>query len=272
MSVAAKAARLDRGADHSYALDVAVRIGLVAYGIVHLLIAWLALRLALGSSGRSASSKGALHELATTPLGRVSLYVVAGGLLALAVWQLIEALGGHRDAEGGKRLLKRVTSVAKVVIYGGLGVSAFKTAIGSGSGGGGTQGTTSKLMSMPGGPVIVAAVGLVVLVVAGFLVYRGWTEKFMEKLDFDGRTGQDGRAYRLFGKVGYIAKGVALAIIGGLFVWAAATHDPQKSGGLDQALHKLLGAPFGTPLLIVVAAGIACYGLFCFAWARHLDQ
>lgn len=272
MSVASRTAQVNRGADRSFALDVAVRIGLVAYGLVHLLIAWLAVRLAFGHSGRSASSKGALHELATTSLGRLSLYVVAAGLFSLVVWQLIEALVGHRDARGGKRALKRVTSAGKVVIYGTLGVSAFKTAIGARSGGGGTHSTTAKLMAMPAGPQIVAVVGAGILVVAGFLAHRGWTEKFMKKLDFDGRTGHDGRAYRLFGKVGYISKGLALATIGGLFLWAAATHDPQKSGGLDQALRKLLHAPFGVPLLVVVAAGIACYGLFCFAWARHLDE
>jgi hypothetical protein len=272
MSVTAKAARLDRGADQSYALDVAIRIGLLAYGVVHLLIAWLAVRLVFGRPGQSASSQGALHELARTSAGRLSLYVVAGGLLALAVWQLIEAAVGHRDARGGKRALKRATSAGKVLVYGTLGVSAFRTATGSGSGGGGTHSTTAKLMAMPGGPLIVAAVGVGIFVVAGFLVHRGLKDKFMKNLDIAGHTGNDGKAYRWFGRVGYVTKGLALAIIGGLFVWAAVSHDPQRSGGLDQALRKLLHAPFGGALLLAVAAGIACYGLFCFAWARHLEQ
>ena len=127
-------------------------------------------------------------------------------------------------------------------------------------------------MSAPGGQVLVAVVGLVILAVAVYLARRGWKEKFLKRLDGDGKTGNDGKAYRLFGKVGYIAKGAALAIVGGLFVWAAVTHDAKKSGGLDQALHQLLQAPFGGVLLVVVAAGIACYGLFCFAWAKHLNR
>jgi Domain of Unknown Function (DUF1206) len=272
MDITAKAGFAGRRAEHSDLLDHAVRVGLVAYGLVHLLIAWLAVRLAFGDGGQSASSQGAMHELASTSLGRLSLYVVAGGLFALVVWQLLEALFGHRDEDGGKRVFKRVVSAVKAIIYGTLGVSALKVAIGSGSSGAGTDSTTSKLMSMPAGPVIVAVVGVVVLVVAGALFYRGLSEGFADKLDFDGRTGNDGRAYLLFGKIGYASKGIALAIIGGLFIWAAVTHDPQKSGGLDQALHKLLQAPFGTPLLVAVAAGIACFGLFCFAWARHLNR
>jgi hypothetical protein len=33
----------------------------------------------------------------------------------------------------------------------------------------------------------------------------------------------------------------------------------------------VLQQPFGPVLLVLIAAGIACYGLFCFARARHLS-
>ena len=51
-------------ADNSEWMDHAVRVGLVSYGVVHLLMAWLALRLAFGDGGGSASSQGALQQLA----------------------------------------------------------------------------------------------------------------------------------------------------------------------------------------------------------------
>jgi hypothetical protein len=253
-------------------MDHAVRLGLVSYGVVHLILAWLALRLALGDNGGSASSQGALQELAQSSLGRISLYVVSAGFVALVVWQALEAIWGHRDADGGKRVLKRLTSAGKVVLYGSLAVSAFKTATGSSSGGGGTDGITARLMDLPAGPFLVGALGAGVIVVAGFLAYRGWKEKFRSKLELEGRTGKDGRAYILLGKLGYISKGVALAVVGLLFLYAAFTHDPKKSAGLDQSLRKVLEQPFGAPILMVIAVGFACYGLFCFAWARHLDR
>jgi hypothetical protein len=103
-------------------------------------------------------------------------------------------------------------------------------------------------------------------------IRRGWTEKFMENLDARGSSGDTGKAYRIIGKVGYIAKGIAFILIGGLFVVAAITHEAKKSGNLDQALQTLLGYPFGQVLLILIAAGIACYGVFCFARARHLSR
>ncbi len=71
--------------------------------------------------------------------------------------------------------------------------------------------------------------------------------------------------------MGYIAKGVALGVLGGLFVWAAATYDADKAGGLDVALRKLLDTGVGPWLLALVAAGIVCFGAFCFAWAWYAD-
>ena len=81
-------------------MDQAVRVGLVSYGVVHLLLAWLAVRLAFGDGGGNASSQGALHQLARTSVGRLSLYVVAAGFVALMAWQALEALWGHRDRTG----------------------------------------------------------------------------------------------------------------------------------------------------------------------------
>ena len=120
--------------------------------------------------------------------------------------------------------------------------------------------------------LLVGAVGVAIIVYGLAYARRGWTEKFMENLDARGSSGDTGKAYRIIGKVGYIAKGVSFILIGGLFVVAAFTHDAKKSGNLDQALQTLLGYPFGQVLLILIAAGIACYGVFCFARARHLSR
>ena len=272
MDVSSQAREVDRRADDSPAFGWAIRVGLVSYGVVHLMIAWLALRLAFGDGGGSASSQGALHQLAAHPIGQVSLYLVAAGFGAMVVWQLVEAAGGHRDEEGRKRTFKRAVSVGKVVLYGGLALTAAKVATGAGAGNGDTDGMTSKVMSLPGGPVLVALVGVAILVTAGVQGYRGWNEKFRSKLELEGKTGNDGTVYLAFGRFGYVSKALALAVVGLLFCYAAATRDPQKSGGLDQALHRVLEQPFGAPVLVVVALGIGSYGLFCFAWARHLDR
>lgn len=260
-----------RKAHDSDWMDRAIRFGLVVYGVVHLLIAWLAAQTAFGASEGKTTSRGALHEVAEQPLGSVLVWVVAAGLFLLVLWRILEIFHGHEDESGAELWRRRALSALKAAVYGAVGVTAVKVAVGDGSRGG-TDSTTARLMSLPGGQLIVGAVSLAIAGYGVALVVRAWTEKFREHLSAEGTSGQDGSAYVWFGKAGYTAKGVALLIVGGLFGYAAISHDPKKSGGLDVALQQVKQQPFGPWLLLLIAAGIACYGLFCFARARHLDR
>jgi hypothetical protein len=262
---------IGREAEQSDWLDHAARVGLVTYGIVHLLIAWLAIQLAFGDHSGEASPQGALHELAGQPFGKTLVWAVAAGMFLLAVWQLLEAAFGHREKHDWGRARKRVVSGGKACVYGALSVTAVRVATGSGGSGNTSDTTTAKVMDLPAGQWLVVAVGLAVIGVAGGLVWSGWKEQFAEHLDTEGKLGNSGAAYLLVGQVGYIAKGVSLAVVGALFCYAGLTHEPNKSGGLDEALQEVLQQPFGPYLLIGIGVGLGCYGLFCFAQARHLD-
>lgn len=250
-----------------------VRVGLVAYGVVHLLIAWLALQLAFGHQSSSASQQGALHNLARQPFGTELLWIVAIGLFALAIWQATQVWWGHRSEDNPKQLFKRVGSAGRVVIYAAIGISAIETAVGSGSSSQNqkSQQTTAQLLALPFGRLLVAGVGIVIIVVAVVHAKRGLTESFTKDLTGGATSGSSGTVIVRLGQVGYIAKAVAFFVLGGLFIWAAWTYDAKKAGGLDQALATLLGEGFGPWLLVVVALGIGCFGLYCFAWARYAD-
>ena len=252
-------------------LDRGIRFGMVVYGVVHLIVAWLAVQLALGDQGTTASQKGAMQSLAQQSLGPLLLWLIAIGMAMLVLWRVFEALAGHQEYEGGKRWRRRATSAFKAILYGYIAYLALRYAIGSGSSSSSTS-YTKTLMNQPYGRWLVGAVGIAIIVYGLNYARRGWTEKFMENLDARGTIGDTGTAYRMVGKVGYIAKGIAFMVVGGLFVAAGVTHHAKKSGGLDQALRTVLQQPFGPVLLILVAAGIACYGLFCFARARHLSR
>lgn len=262
-----------RQAHDSEWIDRAARVGLLAYGVVHLVIAWLAIQLALGDREGSADSQGAVQKLAEQPFGQLLVWAVGIGMFLLALWQGLEAIFGYRGEEGFTRVRKRLTAAGKAVAYVVIGISAVHAATGSSkSGKNGTDSTTAKVMDWPGGQLIVGALGLAIIGIGGYLVYRAYTEKFAKHINAQGKSGSTGRAYLWFGKAGYTAKGVAFGIVGGLFLYAALAHDPKKSGGLDQALHKVLQQPFGPVLLVLIALGLGCYGLFCFARARHFND
>ncbi|MFE7405412.1 DUF1206 domain-containing protein [Isoptericola sp. NPDC057559] len=257
-----------RRANRSPVLRGLARGGYVASGVLHLLLGWLAVRLALGSSGGSADQQGALKELAAAPGGALLLWLTAAGFAALALWQLTEALVGVPGADTAKQVGSRVKAGAKAVLYGVLAGTAVGVATGASGGGSSEEGITADLLAAPAGRWLVAAVGGVVVGVGVFHVVKGWRRTFLDDLRGTG-GGAVGQAVVRLGQVGYAAKGVALAVVGGLFVAAAVTADPQKAGGLDDALRTIRDQPFGTALLIVTGVGIAAYGVYSFARARY---
>lgn len=269
-----RAGQLGRQAQRSNWLDHLARFGLIAYGVMHVVIGWLAVQLAFGDSEGSASTSGAIHEVADQTFGGALVWAVAVGMYLLAGWQLLEAALGHRDQDGIDRVRKRLTSAGKAVVYAVIGTSAVKVALGESSGGSekSTDTMTADLMDLPAGQVLVGLVGVGIVVVGGALVFKGVTDRFLRDIDAAGQIGATGSAYTWLGRVGYTAKGVAIAVVGGLFCYAAITHDADESGGLDQALGEVLEQPFGPVLLTAMGLGFACFGLFCFAWARHLDR
>jgi hypothetical protein len=127
-------------------------------------------------------------------------------------------------------------------------------------------------MDLPAGQAIVAVAGLVVFGVGVGMCWHSLSGGYAENLSAEGRRGDTGRAYLLAGRIGYFSKGVGACLVGSVICYAAVTHDPERSGGLDQAVHDLVHWPAGGPILVLVAAGIACYGLFCFARSRHLHR
>ncbi len=245
-----------------------VKVGLVFYGIVHLIVAFIAVRMALGmqTSGEEASNTGALRSLAETPLGGTLLWIVAVGFFALVIWQLVTAFIGFHEFDGFKRIRKRVSAALRAVLYLVLGIAAARIAAGPETDEGkDTQESISEgLLSLPFGQLLVAIVGLAVLGYAISQVVRAFRKSFNDDLD----TTLTGRAQYL-AQAGFIGKGIAIGIVGVLFLWAALDADASKAGGLDQALQQVLNQPLGMWLLLALALGIASYGIYCFFWARH---
>lgn len=250
----------------SKAYRALVTFGLICYGLIHLLLGFICVRVATGGGG-DASNQGALKEIASKPFGTVVLAAVGVGLAALVVWQLLEAAMGNQQFEGKKRTLKRFSSAARALTYGALAASTFKFVAG-GAGGdsnAGAQSATGQLMAAPGGQLLVGAVGIAIIAVGVSQIVKGVRRKFIEE-DLDGNIA--GWAQKL-GTAGWVAKGISLALVGGLFGWAAISFDPNKSGGLDDGLKTLSSMPFGMVLLIAMAVGFACFAVYCFVWSRN---
>jgi uncharacterized protein DUF1206 len=263
------AGRSVRRAARSRPVEAGVRGGIGAYGLTHLLVAWLALQIAFGADhGERADQTGAFQTIAQQPLGRVLLWVLVAGFVAVALWRLQEAIWGFAyEDDRTTKLRLRVASAGKSVLFVVLAVLAARTAAGDG-GGDGEQNATAGVLGLPGGQLIVGAVGIGVFVTGIVTVVSGAQTRFRRgmNLPFGRRARQ--LAVRT-GQVGFVAKGAAIGIVGVLVVIAAVRFRPEEASGLDAALRTLAGQPFGAYLLVAIALGLVAYGVFCFFDARY---
>ncbi|MDO5710424.1 MAG: DUF1206 domain-containing protein [Micrococcales bacterium] len=262
--VVGKAQEAARETNDHPVVRAAARVGYAASGVIHLLIAWIALQVAMGGSKTSADQSSAMSTIAKAPWGASLLWILVVGFVGLALWQLTEAIGGWHGS-GKDAVFSRIKAVSKAVVYVALGWTAATIARGKSSNGA-TQSaqTTGDILALPGGKLLVILIGLVVVGVGIYHIVKGLRKSFLQDLVDD-----PGDIAVTAGMIGYPAKGIALIIVGGLFVLAGASGRAAESQGRGGALALLIRQPFGPWLLAAVAVGIGCYGLYSFFRARH---
>jgi hypothetical protein len=236
-------------------VQTGARLGYAASGLLHLLLAWVAMQLAWFSYGGKADQQGALATLVGHPLGSFLLWLTVVGFVLLGVWQITEAIG-RRDTKA------RLKAVGRTVVYLALAWSAFSVVQG-GSSGSSQEGVTAGLMNSSWGRLLVGLAGLAVIGVGIYHIVKGWRKKFLGDL-----REHPGTWLVRAGRLGYMAKGLALIVVGVLLTSAATSTSTQNANGLDGALHTILELPLGKVLLTVIAVGFAAYGVYSFARAR----
>jgi Domain of Unknown Function (DUF1206) len=190
--------------------------------------------------------------------------VAVVGFLALGLWQFATTLASHASP-GSSRWPARAKGIAKTAIYLGLAWASLSTANGHPSSSKAQSADfTAALLQHPGGRLVVASIGLAVVGAGVYHVFKGWTKRFLQDLNKN-----PGFLATRAGVIGYIAKGVALGVVGVLLVSGAAQNSSSQATGLDGALRALREQPDGPWLLSAVALGIAACGIYSFARAKH---
>lgn len=243
------------------------RVGLVAYGVVNLLIAGLLVQVPFGEK-EQADKKGALQAIAATPPGLVLLWIITVGLVALVLWQLTEAVWGHRGVAPRRRALRVAVNVAEAAIFSVLAYSAGSIAA-TGGAPSVSKSFAGAVFDLPGGRYLVALGGVALVAGGAYAVYRGVKKEFLRELDLSGEAARNARTITRIGQLGWAALGFVYGPPGVLLVVAAVRYDPKAPVGLDAALQALAAQPFGGPLLVLLALGVAAFGIFCFVDARY---
>ncbi|MFJ8749221.1 DUF1206 domain-containing protein [Streptomyces sp. NPDC102441] len=260
-------------ASRSRAMDMGARAGFVARGVIYLLVGVLALRIAFSDGGgEQADRGGAIAQIAGQPFGTVLLWALGVALAGMALWRLSEAFFGQAGPDGDKAG-KRAMAAARFVFYAFVSYSVLSYALGDkGSGSGSsdrqTDDVTARALEWTGGQWIVGIAGAVVVGAGVWMAYRALARKYHKHLKMGGMTRKTRQAVDFVGMFGGAVRGAVFVAAGGFAVAAAVRHEPGRAKGMDDTLRSFTQTPVGPWLLVLIAVGLAAFGLFSWANAR----
>jgi hypothetical protein len=211
-----------------------------------------------------------MQSLATQPFGTVLLWILAVGMSALASWHASRAIWAFRSGGAATRARRRLAAAATAVVYVGLAATAANFALGTRvSAAEAQQSTAEGVLALPFGQPLVIAVAIVVIAIGLGQLRKAARRRFTDEIDSTSMSAAAVRRITRVGRIGYAAKGAALAVVGGLLGYAAFSFDASKARGLDGAMRTIVVQPFGQVLLTAVAIGFIAFGLYTFAQSRY---
>ncbi|WJH39800.1 DUF1206 domain-containing protein [Aliirhizobium terrae] len=246
--------------------ELLAKAGYAARGIVFMMIAGLALF--SGVAGGKPETKSALSTLLEQPFGQIWVGLIGLGLFGFVAWRLAQSFADS-DGHGSdaKAVVIRVALLGSAMTYAGLATYAIGHAISAagGSEGSGERGLAEWIMSQPFGSYLAIAVGLGF--VAGGIVTaaKGIMRTFEKYIRVPDRKG----ILTMICIYGLVARGVVFAVTGILFAYAGFKVDPQQAGSMSDALDWLRQLPFGSILYVIIAVGLAAFGVYNLIEARY---
>lgn len=256
-------------------LEKLARAGLVARGLLYVVVAILATQVATGNIAARPDKQGALQAVVHQPFGRILVLLLAAGFAGYAAWRIVEAAAGpagQPDAGSAKNKVKRVGYFLRAGMYTFFFGSAVKLFLWSNSAvtkEGAEADWTARVLTWPGGTWLVQAAGLVAIGAGLYIGWRGVAGKFRKRLKSLEMRDAMRRLVRVVGTVGMVSRMLIAIMIGVFLITAARLHDANQAVGIDGALRRLATRAYGPALLIAVAIGLAAYGLYSFAEARY---
>lgn len=252
-------------------ISALARLGLIAKGIVYVLLGVLAFMAAFeigGQSSEKTDKAGVLYFLNHSSGGKWLLPLLAAGLLCYSLWRFTEAFrcasGGHKDWKNSARYF------FSGFIYLLLSFSAFNAVFASGKKNEDSQQAfASQVLSKPLGQWLLGIIALAIAGVGVYQLYYALSEKYKKHVQ---KMNLHDRASSLMltaGKTGYIARGVVWLIIAYLMLQAAFRARSSEAGDTGKAFALIEHSPMGSYLLGALGIGLVAYGLFSFIRARY---
>jgi hypothetical protein len=248
------------------------RGGIVAQGMIYLLIGGLALAVVFNPAQHPSGSQGAMSHLAHAPLGGVLLALLALGLAAYVLWQLMLAMGDPESHGQGKlkQLAMRIQHLWDAAVHCLLVGMAGWQLLGYSRGdahGQTQQHLTATAMHVPGGQWLVTGIGGGIMAFALVEWIKACRPEHNTQMDLSHTPWR--RPILVLLVLGHAARGALFGLVGAFLIRAAWRHDPLDSTGVAGALQSMRQQPWGAWLLGAVALGLIAFALVQFAEARY---
>lgn len=235
------------------------RLGYASKAIVYGIVGLLAIAATTNRGGQVTDTSGALRVVLSQPYGRVLLLVLGAGLCGYAVWRILDAIrdpDGH--GTGFKGLVTRIGNPIRGLIYGALGIEAFRLFRGmSGSGGDEAKLWASRIMNVPFGDWAVGIAGGIVVLYGADQVLKALAGEDDPLVNWRAVSETVRRVCRF----GVAARGLIIATLGVFLLRAAWRHDPGQAAGTRESLIELVGVVEGRWMLGLMAAGLLAYAV-----------
>ena len=261
---------------HRHPAVIAVaRLGWVAKGIVYGLVGVLAVPIAIEGlrtdraqdGDEEASTLGAVAAIAQTSLGAIALWIVAVGLMLYVLWRLVSIVLPAENTVSA--WLTRGGYAVSVAMYSFLAWSAMSFATDErGARGAETEDAkverfTRELMDRSAGQWLVGAIGICVVGVGIYFMVKGVRGTFHGDLEPRGVGPISLGAIVLFGRVGWVGRGVVMVLVGWFVTIAAVRFRPADAQGLDGSLREVTRLAVGPAIVGFTAVALVVYGVFC---------
>ena len=244
-------------------IEPLARLGYLSKACVYVIVGWLAMSAALERGGEVTDTYGALRVLLSQPFGNAMLFVLATGLCGYALWRLLDAIfDPHAHGRGAGGLVARGGSVARALVYGGLGVEAFRLARGlRGSGGDDVRLWIARLLDYPLGELMVGAAGLVIMGYGASEIVTAARERVGRLIDLSPIPRRMREPLLTISRIGVAARAAILVVLGYFLVRAAVTRDAREVHDTRESILELAGMVDSSWLLTAIALGLLAYSV-----------
>ena len=250
------------------------RFGYAARGAVYALIGGLTIY-AAATWSEAIGKREALRDLVDEPFGKPLLIAILVGIGGYIVWRLIQSIG---DTDDHGLSLKgagvRLGLLVSAGTYAFLGYYVFTLLFQGASDGrsgsiNASRGTINDWLNRDWVAYLVAA-GF--LIVAGAHIWKAIKAKYQRHFDVDPHKWH---WIHPVSRTGLAARGVVLAVIGGLFAYRGWTiqDDMDDPPGLRDALRFIEDLPMGGLWLGLIGAGLLLFAGYSFieAFFRRIN-